>query len=75
VINLAGAYMARRGAETERVSAEFEVRIDGQGLITTEYTLHDRPKASSEAGLAYVLSSSIDRFNVGPGIALERLSL
>lgn len=61
VINLAGAYIARQGAERERISAEFEVRIDGQGLITTEYNLHDQPKGFSEVGVAYVLSSAIDR--------------
>jgi hypothetical protein len=60
VINLAGAYMARCG-ETERVGAEFEIRIDGQGLVTTQYTIQDRPEGISEIGVAYTLSSSIDR--------------
>jgi hypothetical protein len=61
VISLAGGYMARLGSEGERVSVEFEIRIDGRGLITTDYTIHDQPKGSSEVGVAYLLPSSIDR--------------
>jgi len=61
VITLVGAYIARRGATEERMAAEFEIRIDGQGLITTQYTIHDRPKGISEVGVAYTLSSSVDR--------------
>jgi hypothetical protein len=60
VINLAGAYMARRGG-LDLVSAEFEVRIDGQGLISTEYSIHGQPKGISEVGVAYTLSNEIDR--------------
>ena len=53
--------MARHGAEAERVTVEFEIRIDGRGLITTGYTIHDQPKGISEVGVAYTLPSSIDR--------------
>ena len=40
---------------------EFEIRIDGQGLITTAYTLHEPVKAANEVGLSYVLTHSVDR--------------
>ena len=45
------------------MSTEFEIRIDGQGLITTAYTLHDPVKAANEVGISYVLSSSIDQLS------------
>jgi len=61
VISLAGGYMARHGAEAERVTVDFEIRIDGRGLITTDYAIHDQPKGISEVGVAYTLPSSIDR--------------
>ncbi|MGD1103030.1 MAG: glycoside hydrolase family 2 TIM barrel-domain containing protein [Terriglobia bacterium] len=60
VINLVGAHVARRGSGPG-MSTEFEIRIDGQGLITTKYTLHDPVKAANEVGISYVLSSSIDQ--------------
>jgi hypothetical protein len=60
VINLSGAYMDRGGGG-DVLRVEFEIRIDGQGLITTEYTIHGQPKGMSEVGVTYTLSSSIDR--------------
>jgi hypothetical protein len=60
VINLVGAHVARHGSGPG-MSTEFEIRIDGQGLITTAYTLHDPVKAANEVGISYVLSSSIDQ--------------
>ena len=45
------------------MSTEFEIRIDGQGLITTAYTLHDPVKAANEVGVSYILSSSIDQLS------------
>jgi len=60
VINLSGDCMARRG-DADPVSVEFEIRIDGHGLITTEYIIHGQPKGITEVGVAYTLSSSIDR--------------
>jgi hypothetical protein len=38
IIKTAGAYMALRGGGDD-LGAEFEIRVDGQGLITVEYTL------------------------------------
>jgi len=60
VIRMAGAYLARRGG-ADGLGVEFEIRIDGQGLIATQYTLRGQPKGVSEVGIAFTLSSSIDR--------------
>jgi len=60
VIRMNGAYMARRGGG-DVLGVEFEIRIDGQGVITTEYTLRGQPKGMSEVGIAFTLSSSINR--------------
>jgi len=62
VINLVGGHVARHGS-APGMSTEFEIRIDGQGLITTAYTLHDPVKAANEVGISYVLSSSIDHLS------------
>jgi len=60
VINLAGAYMPRRGGDPI-LTVEFELRIDGHGLITTRYAIHGERKEMSEVGIAYTLPSSVDR--------------
>jgi len=66
VIKLTGQSMARRGSAGS-VFVEFEIRFDSQGLITTEYTIIKPPtlrndsQAISEVGVAYVLSSLVDR--------------
>jgi beta-galactosidase/beta-glucuronidase len=62
VINLVGAHVARHGSGPG-MSTEFEIRIDGQGLITTAYTLHDPVKAANEVGLSYVLASTVDQLS------------
>jgi len=64
VIKTNGAYMARDGGGRV-LGVEFEIRIDGQGLITTHYTLRgqlrDMSKELSEVGIAFALSNSINR--------------
>ena len=60
VINMNGAYMARDGGGRV-LGVEFEIRIDGQGLMTTQYTLRGQPQDMSEVGIAFTLSSSINR--------------
>jgi hypothetical protein len=60
VIRIAGAYMDRCGGG-DVLGAEFEIRIDGRGLITTRYTLRGEPRSPSEVGVAFTLSSAIDR--------------
>jgi hypothetical protein len=60
VINLSGAYMDRGGGG-DVLRVEFEIRIDGRGLITTGYAIDGPPTGMSEVGITYTLSSSIDR--------------
>jgi glycosyl hydrolase family 2 len=60
IIKTAGAYMALRGGGDD-LGAEFEIRVDGQGLITVEYTLLGQRKGMSEVGLAFTLPRTIDR--------------
>lgn len=70
VIDLLGSYGPIR--------VQFEVRVDGQGLITTRYTLIDLPVGSPrarkftvgldvggyrEVGVAYTLSPAVDRLS------------
>lgn len=62
VISLSGAYMARRGGG-QVLGAEFEIRVDGQGLITTNYTLRGEPKGMSEVGIAFTLTPATDRLS------------
>jgi hypothetical protein len=60
VIKIAGAYMQRRGGGDD-LGAEFEIRIGGHGLITTQYTVRSQRKGMSEMGIAFVLSNSITK--------------
>ncbi len=62
VVDITGRYMAVRGGE-ERGKTEFQIRIDGRGLITTHYTVFDLPKDASEVGLSYELSNDVDRLS------------
>ena len=60
VIKIAGAYMQRRGGGGD-LGAEFEIRIDRCGLITTQYTVRSQQKGMSEMGIAFILSNSINK--------------
>jgi hypothetical protein len=60
IIRTAGAYMARRGGGDD-LGAEFEIRVDNQGVIIVQYTLLGQRKGMSEVGVAFTLPSSIDR--------------
>lgn len=53
IVNILGKY--------DTVSVDFEVRIDGAGLITTQYIINSIPRNCTEAGVVYLLSSKIDR--------------
>jgi len=57
VIRLTGESM--RGAGTF-AGVEFEIRIDGAGLITTIYRLTSRPDKMNELGIAYLLTDAIE---------------
>jgi len=46
----------------EDIQVSFEVRVDGNGLITTSYTVHNPPKyALTEIGASFILTDEIDR--------------
>ena len=60
VVDIAGRYTSVHSHE-EKGNAEFEVKIDGAGLITTRYTAFDLPPDASEVGVSYVLASAVDR--------------
>lgn len=46
----------------DEIKVDFEVRIDGAGLLTTKYTIQNPPvHYLTEVGVAYVLSDEIDR--------------
>jgi hypothetical protein len=60
IIKTTGDYVARHGS-VRGARMEFEIRIDGQGLITTQYALRNPPKDLSEVGITFTLSSAINQ--------------
>jgi len=62
IIHLVGAHVARRGSGPN-MNMSLEIHIDGQGLITTEYTLRNPVKDANEVGLAFALAAGIDRLS------------
>ncbi len=62
VISVKGDHVARHGSGPG-MGTELEIRIDGQGLITTAYTLRDPVKAANAVGISYVLTRSVDRLS------------
>jgi hypothetical protein len=60
VMRVTGRYLAVRGSE-DHGDAKFEIRIDGRGLITTTYSIGNSIKEGSEVGVAFLLSSRVDR--------------
>lgn len=69
VIRIVGSYPGGEHTDAwgyrfgyEDIQVSFEVRIDGNGLITTSYTVHNPPKhVLTEIGVAFILSDDIDR--------------
>jgi hypothetical protein len=59
-VTISGEYLALRGGG-DGGHAEFQLIIDGAGLITTRYTAHDLPAEATEVGVSYTLSSNVDR--------------
>ena len=55
VVNLSGAY--------GRVRADFEIRVDSNGLITTYYTVNNPPAGYKEVGVTYDLPGNVDRLS------------
>jgi Glycosyl hydrolases family 2, TIM barrel domain/Glycosyl hydrolases family 2/Glycosyl hydrolases family 2, sugar binding domain len=60
IVSLSGQSMS--GVDT-LASVDFEVKIDGAGLITTIYRITSHPAKLNELGVGYLLSSSIDRLS------------
>jgi len=59
VVEIRGSARSRV-SETHVVPATLEIRMDGHGLITTNYTLPSLPKGFTEVGAAFELSSKVD---------------
>ena len=64
VIEISGNYQ-RSGSPSSQalVYAQYQVRIDADGLITTNFSLRDVPKGVSEIGVAYILPSETDQLS------------
>lgn len=64
LIDISGNYQ-RSGSpsEEELVNAQYQVRIDADGLITTNFSLQDVPKGVGEIGVAYILPSETDQLS------------
>ena len=64
VIEISGNYQ-RSGSRSSQalVYAQYQVRIDGRGLITTNFSLRDVPKGMDEIGVAYILPSETDQLS------------
>jgi hypothetical protein len=60
VVTISGRYLAVRGGG-EGAIAEFQLSIDGAGLIVTQYTASDLPEDASEVGVSFELSNDVDR--------------
>jgi hypothetical protein len=60
IVRLSGRSMS--GVDT-LASVDFEVRIDGAGLIATTYRVTSQPRQLNELGIGYLLTNSIDRLS------------
>ena len=45
------------------ILVDFEIEIDGSGLLTTRYCIHANPSETSTSGVAYILPAAIDRLS------------
>ena len=60
IVKLSGRSIS--GVDT-LASVDFEVRIDGAGLIATTYRVTSQPRQLNELGIGYLLTNSIDRLS------------
>ncbi len=60
IVRFSGRSMS--GVDT-LASVDFEVRIDGAGLIATTYRVTSQPRQLNELGIGYLLTNSIDRLS------------
>ena len=51
----------KRGQGIETIPVEFEIEIDGSGLITTRYQTQAKPSGYAQLGITYLLPSNVDR--------------
>jgi len=45
------------------IPVDFEIEIDGSGLLTTRYRIHANPSETSTSGVAYILPDAIDKLS------------
>jgi hypothetical protein len=45
------------------IAVDFEIEIDGSGLLTTRYRVHAGPSETSTSGVAYLLPAAIDKLS------------
>jgi hypothetical protein len=64
VVEMMGSYQ-REGESSDElvVYAQFQVRIDGAGLITTNFKVQGLPQKLYEIGVAYILPRDADRLS------------
>lgn len=55
----------KRGQGIDSIQVEYEIEIDGSGLITTRYRTHAKPAECTHLGVAYLLPSTIDKLTWG----------
>ncbi|MDE3148289.1 MAG: hypothetical protein KGL37_02370, partial [Acidobacteriota bacterium] len=53
----------KRGEGIESIPVEFEMEIDGDGLITTRYRFRAQPAGRSQIGVAYLLSEDVEKLS------------
>jgi Glycosyl hydrolases family 2, TIM barrel domain/Glycosyl hydrolases family 2 len=64
VINISGNYQREGNFSDERlVYVTFEVRVDGTGLITTNFKVDGIPSGLNELGVAYILPQEMDQLS------------
>jgi Glycosyl hydrolases family 2, TIM barrel domain/Glycosyl hydrolases family 2, sugar binding domain/Glycosyl hydrolases family 2 len=64
VIEILGSYRRKGEFSSEvKVDVQFQIRIDGGGLITTNFKLQGVPRQANEIGVAYVLPHEADQLS------------
>lgn len=51
----------KNGEGIETIPVEFEISVDGAGLITTLYRMHGQVQGRSQLGIAFVLPPSVEK--------------
>jgi len=61
VVTVLTAGECKRGEGIESLPVEFEMQIDGAGLITTRYRVQNEGPGNSKIGIVYRMPASVDR--------------